>query len=46
MVKTSGIIVYIKKDETLKKLQGKNKNEIEIYKDALKKKNHQNIHSN
>ena len=40
---TSGIIVYIKKDETLKKLQGKNKNEIEIYKDALKKKNHQNI---
>jgi len=40
---TSGIIVYIKKDETLKQLQGKNKNEIEIYKDTLKKKNHQNI---
>ena len=40
---TSGIIVYIKKDETSKQLQGKNKNEIEIYKDTLKKKNHQNI---
>ena len=40
---TSGIIVYIKKDKTLKQLQGKNKNEIEIYKDTLKKKNHQNI---
>jgi predicted RND superfamily exporter protein len=40
---TSGIIVYIKKDETLKQLQGKNKKETEIYKDALKKKNHENI---
>ena len=40
---TSGIIVYIKKDETLKQLQGKSKKEIEIYKDTLKKKNHENI---
>ncbi len=40
---TSGIIVYIKKDETLKQLQGRNKKEIEIYKDNLKKKNHKNI---
>ncbi len=40
---TSGIIVYIKKDETLKQLQGENKKEIENYKDALKKKNHENI---
>ena len=40
---TSGIIVYLKKDETLKQLQGQNKKEIEIYKDTLKKKNHKNI---
>ena len=40
---TSGIIVYIKNDETSKQLRGKNKKEIEIYKDNLKKKNHQNI---
>ena len=40
---TSGIIVYIKKDETLEQLQGTNKKEIEIYKDNLKKKNHKNI---
>jgi len=40
---TSGIIVYIKKDETLKRLQGKNKQEIENHKDFLKKKNHKNI---
>ena len=40
---TSGIIVYIKKDETLKQLQGKNTKEINIYKDDLKKKNHENI---
>ena len=40
---TSGIIVYIKKNETLKQLQGKNKDEIENYKDTLKKKNHSNI---
>ena len=35
--KTSGIIVYIKKDE-LKNVENKNKKEIEIYKDSLKKK--------
>jgi len=40
---TSGIIVYIKKNETSKYLQGKNKYEIENYKDSLKKKNHKNI---
>jgi uncharacterized protein len=40
---TSGIIVYIKKNETLKQLEGKNKDEIENYKDTLKKKNHSNI---
>ena len=40
---TSGIIVYIKKDDTSKYLQGKNKEEKENYKDSLKKKNHENI---
>ena len=40
--KTSGIIVYIKKDE-LKDIENKNEREIEIYKDKLKKKNHENI---
>ena len=40
---TSGIIVYIKNDETLKQLKGKNKKEINEYKDNLKKKNHENI---
>ena len=40
---TSGIIVYLKKESTPKQLQGKNKAEIEIYKDKLKKKNHENI---
>ena len=39
--KTTGIIINLKKDEKLKKL--KNKKEIENYKDALKKKNHENI---
>ena len=39
--KTTGIIVNIKKDEKLKEI--KNKKEIEIYKDSLKKKNHENI---
>jgi len=37
--KTSGIIVYIKKDE-LKDIQNKSVQEIEDYKDTLKKKNH------
>jgi uncharacterized protein len=40
---TSGIIVYLKKESTPKQLQGKNKAELEIYKDKLKKKNHENI---
>jgi len=40
---TSGIIVYIKEDKTLKQLQGRNKKERESYKDTLKKKNHENI---
>jgi predicted RND superfamily exporter protein len=40
--KTSGIIVYIKKDE-LKDIQNKSTQEIEGYKDTLKKKNHENI---
>ncbi len=39
--KTSGIIVNIKKDKILKTI--KNKKEIEVYKDVLKKKNHENI---
>jgi len=40
---TTGIIVNIKKDDGLKRLQDKGKEEIEKYKDHLKKKNHQNI---
>jgi uncharacterized protein len=40
--KTSGIIVYIKEDE-LKDIENKTEKEIELYKDALKKKNHENI---
>ncbi len=40
--KTSGIIVYIKKNE-LKDFKNKTKKEIEIYKDIFKKKNHENI---
>ena len=40
---TSGIIVYIKKDEFPKKLKEENKKELERYKDNLKKKNHKNI---
>ncbi len=41
--KTSGIIVYIKKNEQLKDFQKKTKEEIEKYKDQLKKQNHRNI---
>ncbi len=41
--KTSGIIVYLKKDERFKDINNKSKEEIERYKDILKKKNHQNI---
>jgi uncharacterized protein len=40
--KTSGIIVYIKKND-LKNIEDSIPNEIENYKDALKKKNHENI---
>ena len=43
--KTSGIIVYIKKDE-LKNVENKNKKEIEIYKDSLKKKKSRKYYSN
>ena len=41
--KTSGIIVYIKKDKELKNLANKSKKEIEELKDQIKKQNHQNI---
>ena len=41
--KTSGIIVYIKKNKELENIKTKSKEEIENYKDILKKKNHQNI---
>ena len=35
---TTGIIINIKKDEKLKELKGKSRNEIENYKDTIKKK--------
>ncbi len=41
--KTSGIIVYLKKDKSLQDIQKKSENEIKFYKDQLKKKNHENI---
>ena len=41
--KTTGIIINIKKDKKLKEFEGKSKNEIENYKDTIKKKNHKNI---
>ena len=41
--KTTGIIVNLKKNEKLKKFENKSKNEIENYKDTVKKKNHENI---
>jgi len=40
--KTSGIIVYIKKDE-IEDIESKSDSEIEIFKNDLKKKNHENI---
>ncbi|MDC1246104.1 MMPL family transporter [Pelagibacteraceae bacterium] len=40
--KTTGIIVYIKENE-LKNIKNKTKKEIELYKETLKKKNHENI---
>jgi len=41
--KTSGIIVYIKQGKKLENIENKSKEEIEDYKDQIKKKNHQNI---
>ena len=41
--KTSGIIVNIKEDKKLKTIQQKSKEEIEKYKDKIKKQNHENI---
>ena len=41
--KTSGIIVNIKQNQKLKNIETKSKEEIERYKDKIKKQNHQNI---
>jgi len=41
--KTSGIIVYLKKNKPLDDIENKSKEEIEIYKDQIKKQNHKNI---
>ncbi len=41
--KTSGIIVNIKKNNSLKDINNKSKEEIELFKDEIKKQNHQNI---
>ena len=41
--KTSGIIVNIKKNKELEDIKNKSKEEIEEYKDKIKKQNHQNI---
>ena len=41
--KTSGIIVNIKKNKLLADLKNKTKEEIEKYKDQIKKQNHENI---
>ncbi len=41
--KTSGIIVYLKKNKPLNNIQNKSKEEIESYKDQIKKQNHKNI---
>ncbi len=41
--KTSGIIVNIKKNEELNNLNNKSNQEIDKYKDQIKKQNHQNI---
>ena len=40
---TTGIIVNIKRDDGLAKIDSSNEQEIEKYKDYLKKKNHENI---
>ena len=41
--KTSGIIVNIKENEKLQDIENKSDEEIEKYRDKIKKKNHQNI---
>jgi len=41
--KTSGIIVYIKKNDLLNDIKNKSKKEIEKLKDQIKKQNHKNI---
>ena len=41
--KTSGIIVYLKKNIPLENIENKSKKEIENYRDQLKKQNHNNI---
>ena len=41
--KTSGIIINIKKNDELKDIGNKSKEEIENYKDFIKKQNHKNI---
>ena len=41
--KTSGIIVNIKENKKLTDIDNKSKHEIEIYKELIKKQNHQNI---
>ena len=41
--KTSGIIVYFKENKELENIKVKSNEEIEKYKDQLKKKNHENI---
>ncbi len=41
--KTSGIIVYLKKNDELDNLSQKSRQEIETYKDEIKKQNHSNI---
>ena len=41
--KTSGIIVYIKQSQKLENIESKSNEEIENYKNQIKKQNHQNI---
>ncbi len=41
--KTSGIIVYIKEIDPITDIEKKSKKEIELYKDKIKKQNHNNI---
>ncbi len=41
--KTSGIIVYLKKNKLPKNIENKSKKELENYKEQIKKQNHKNI---